>query len=238
MLIYLDLETTGLDKKDRICSIGLIGKEAQNLLTQSDLIRPPKKIRPDAMAVHHITNEMVRKAPLFDESASAAWLHEHNNTDNILIAHNIEFDLGMMQKEGLVWQGGMIDTLKCTKHLIAEIDHFSLQYLRYELGIYKNEYEAAEELGIDLVAHTAMSDALHVKLLHEYLNDMADDDRLMELTVERALVKKFIFGKYKGRYIEEIAMRDRAYLQWMLESMFDMDEDLRYSVQYYLKELR
>ncbi len=238
MLIYLDLETTGLEKGDRICSVGLIGVDGDQIVTLSDLIRAPKKIRPEAMAVHHITNEMVREAPGFSESECALWLDAHNSTDNILVAHNIEFDLRMLQKEGMVWQGGIIDTLKCTKHLITEIDRFSLQYLRYELALYKSEKEAAATMNIELNAHSVMSDALHVKLLHEYISDIADDERLMELTVEQALVKKFVFGKYKGRYIEEIAMQDRGYLQWMLENMFDMDSDLRYSVRHYLKEVR
>ncbi len=238
MLIYLDLETTGLEKKDRVCAIGLIGVEGEQVTVMSDLVKPPKKIRPEAMAIHHITNEMVSVKPPFLESKTLKWLSEHNRIDNILVAHNIDFELTMLQKEGLVWQGAIIDTLKCTKHLIEECEKHSLQYLRYELGLYKSEAAAAKALDIPLVAHTVLSDALHAKLLHEYLRDMADDERLFELTVKRALIQKFNFGKYSGRYIEEIVMRDPGYLEWMLGNMFDMDEDLRYSVEYYLQEAR
>lgn len=238
VLIYIDLETTGLEPKDRICAIGLIIKDADAVETMSDLVKPPRKIRPEAMAVHHITNEMVKEKPAFLESGTAKWLQQYNSPDNVLIAHNIDFELTMLQREGIIWQGAIIDTLKCTKHLIAEVEQHSLQYLRYELGLYKTESEAAEALEIPLVAHTALSDALHTKLLHEYLNQMADDERLFELTVERVLIQKFAFGKYNGRYIEEIAMSDPGYLNWMLESMSDMDDDLRYSVEYYLKETR
>jgi DNA polymerase-3 subunit epsilon/exodeoxyribonuclease X len=235
MLIYLDLETTGLEAKDRLCAIGMIGVEGDSITTHYDLIKPPKKIRPDAMAVHHITNEMVKEKPLFSETGSAKWLQKHNTPDNILLGHNIAFDLSMLQKEGFVWQGGIIDTLKCTRHLIEECEQYGLQYLRYELGLYKDEADEAQKLGIDLKAHDALSDAFHVKKLHDYLADMADVERLLELTVERALITKFAFGKYKGRHIEEIAMNDRGYLEWMLNEMFDMDEDLRYSVEYFLR---
>jgi DNA polymerase-3 subunit epsilon/exodeoxyribonuclease X len=31
-------------------------------------------------------------------------------------------------------------------------------------------------------------------------------------------------------------MKDPAYLKWMLESLMDMDEDLRYSIEYYLRD--
>ncbi|MEA3374199.1 MAG: exonuclease domain-containing protein [Campylobacterota bacterium] len=238
MLIYLDLETTGVEKKDRICAIGLIAVEGEDVTVMNDLVKPPRKIRPEAMAVHHITNEMVSDKPPFLDSETVKWLSEHNSADNVLIAHNVDFELTMLQREGIVWQGAIIDTLKCTKHLIKEVEKHSLQYLRYELGLYKSEVKAAKTLDIPLIAHTVLSDALHAKLLHEYLNEMADDERLFELTVERALIQKFNFGKYSGRYIEEIAMRDPGYLEWMLGNMFDMDEDLRYSVEYYMRETR
>jgi DNA polymerase-3 subunit epsilon/exodeoxyribonuclease X len=238
MLIYFDLETTGLEKNDRICSMGCIAVDGASRNIYSELIKPPKKIRPEAMAVHHITNETVAGSPAFKESAFVQWLEEQNCTENILVSHNIEFDLKMLEKEGFVWQGGIVDTLKCTKHLIAEIDRFSLQYLRYELGLYKSEAKEADVLDLTLQAHSVLSDALHVMLLHRYLNDMADDEKLMELTLECALVRKLNFGKYNGRYIEEIAMQDRGYLEWMLSSMFDLDSDMRHSVKYYLKEVK
>ena len=47
-------------------------------------------------------------------------------------------------------------------------------------------------------------------------------------------MQKFEFGKYSGRYIEEISMCDRGYLEWMLGNIMDLDEDLRYSIEYNL----
>jgi len=49
-------------------------------------------------------------------------------------------------------------------------------------------------------------------------------------------MQKFNFGKYEGRYIEEISICDRGYLEWMLMNILDLDEDLRYSINYYLEE--
>jgi uncharacterized protein (DUF3820 family) len=70
-------------------------------------------------------------------------------------------------------------------------------------------------------------------MVHEYLKTLADDERLIELTRTAVVMQKFTFGKYKGRYIEEIAMQDRGYLEWMLHNIHD-DEDLHYTVEYYL----
>ena len=146
MLIYLDLETTGLEETDRICSAGMLVNDQGRWSAKEERIKPPRRIRPEAMAVHHITDEMVKNAPMFERSQTAAFLQEHNSMGNTLVAHNAGFELAMLAKEGLIWQGGVIDTLKCSKHLIEEIDRFSLQYLRYELGLYRSEAEEAARL--------------------------------------------------------------------------------------------
>jgi DNA polymerase III epsilon subunit-like protein len=233
VLIFHDLETTGLEEADRICALGLIVEGEDGCMTDEALIKPPRKIRSEAMAVHHITNEMVKEAPAFGSSKIGTLLQDYNNSDNILLAHNINFDLSMLAKEDFFWQGGVIDTLKCSRHLIDEIERFSLQYLRYELGLYRSEEKEAKRLGLMLKAHSALSDAFHVRLLHHYLNEMADDEKLMELTIEPVLIKKFVFGKHKDHYLEEVAMNDAAYLRWMLEQ--SIDEDLEYSIKHYLQ---
>lgn len=232
MLIFLDLETTGLDDEDRICSMGFLLDNGEDVTTYESYIKSPRKIRTEAMMIHHITNEMMANAPTFDNAQIVDELQKYNNSDNILIAHNINFDLGMLAKEDFLWQGGVIDTLKCSRHLIEEIDLFSLQYLRYELQLYQQEMALAQKLNIDLKAHNALSDALHVKLLYEYLKAFVDDNTLMLLSTRPALIKKFVFGKHKGAYIEEVVMKDRSYLEWLLKQ--EIDEDLSYSINYYL----
>ena len=71
--------------------------------------------------------------------------------------------------------------------------------------------------------------------MHHYLNEMADDSRLMELSIEPVLIKKFVFGKYRDHYLEEVAMNDAGYLRWMLDQA--IDEDLEYSIKHYLEHL-
>ncbi len=212
--------------------MGLITVDDDRIETDYALIKPPRKIRSEAMAVHHITNEMVSGAPHFSGASVTARLETHNHVDTVLVGHNITFDLAMLAKEGLTWHGGIIDTLRCSRHLIEEIDRFSLQYLRYELGLYKGEADEASALGLQETAHHALGDAFHVRRLHRYLNTMADDEELMALTLEPVLIRKFLFGKYKDHYLEEVAMNDAGYLHWMLGQ--NIDEDLQYSIKHYL----
>lgn len=235
MLIYIDLKTTGYETNDKICAVAvlLIDNEKKEII--KEFIDPQKKVRPEASAVHHITNEMVKDTKSFEESSIKELLEKYNAPEHTLIGHNTPFIFQNLAKEGFIYQGSFIDTLKSTRVLIPECEQFALQFLRYELGLYRVENDLFKELNMDSQRTEIGNDALHVRLLHLYLNDLADDERLQELSSAPALLQKFGFGKYKGRYIEEIAMNDRGYLTWMFESMENLDEDMRYSIEHYLK---
>ena len=235
--LFLDLETTGLESKDRICELALIVEDEDSDLLSQDLCKSPKKISKEAMSIHHITNEMVADSPLCKETGTYKLLQEHNVEENLLIAHNVNFDLGMLEKEGFHCKMEVVDTLRCVKALIPECDKFNLQFLRYELNLYKEENALAEEMGVELNAHRALSDCLHLKLLWKTLLQYATVSQLIEISARPVLLQKLPFGKYGGRYIEEICELDRGYLHWMIENIEDMDDDLRYSIRHHMKEL-
>ncbi|MEK6659074.1 MAG: exonuclease domain-containing protein [Campylobacterota bacterium] len=227
MLIFLDVETTGLESSDKICSIGIIGVRENEIFSKYELVNEGKKISSKASSINHITNEMIKGKLTLKESEAWKFLQEHNRENSTIIAHNVNFDLKMLLACGFVWHGKIIDTLRVTKHLIPECEYFSLQFLRYELKLYKM-------LESEFIPHNALSDAMHVKLLYEYLLDIKAHEELIELTLKKVLIEKFDFGKYNGRYIEEISMYDRGYLEWVLLNIADLDEDFRYSINRYL----
>ncbi len=71
-LIVFDIESTGADVvKDRIMQIALIKYPADGgePIEKNLLINPQYPIKPDALAVHGITVEMVRNKPTFAETA-------------------------------------------------------------------------------------------------------------------------------------------------------------------------
>jgi len=231
MLIFLDLETTGLNPEDKICSIAVLYENK----FQYELINEGKKIPSEASAIHHLTNEDIKEKRPFVKSEIYRFLEENNSQENTLIAHNIKFDLEKLSSHGVIWRGDIIDTLKVTKHLIPECELFSLQFLRYELKLYKQESSEKEQYGIKdaLSAHNALSDALVCKLLFDNLRDLSDEERMKELSFKNVLLEKLNFGKYKGRYIEDICINDSGYAHWLLNS--DVDEDMKYSINYYLQ---
>ena len=228
MLLFLDIETTGLENEDKICSIGLFAVDAESVVQKYDLVNEGKKISSKASSINHITNEMLKDKPKFQESETYKFLCEHNKEETTLVAHNSKFDLKMLLACGFEFTGQTIDTLRVTKHLIPECDFFSLQFLRYELKLYRDEEKES-------FAHNALSDAKVVKLLYEYLLNMATHEEMCELSSKKVFMQKLNFGKYAGRYIEDIGMCDYKYLEWMLTNILDLDEDLRYSIGYHLQ---
>ncbi len=236
-LVFLDLETTGLDEDDQICELAFISVEDTVFTLQQSLCLSTKKIKTEAMALHHITNEMLKQAQKCEDTKTYATLQELNKEDTILIMHNSAFTLNMLQNLGFHSKMQVVDTLRCTKALIPECDMFNLQFLRYELLLYKKEEAFSKDLGIKVMAHRAFSDALHVKLLFDSLLEYVTLSELITISSNPILMQKLPFGKYSGRYIEEIAQADRPYLLWMMQGIKNMDEDLKYSLEYYLENM-
>ncbi len=98
--IIFDTETTGLDsKQDRIIEIG--GVELENHFptgrTLHIFISPgDRKVHPDALAVHGITDEFLKDKPPF---ASAAAQILEFFADARWVAHNASFDMGFINAE-------------------------------------------------------------------------------------------------------------------------------------------
>ncbi|MEA3371178.1 MAG: 3'-5' exonuclease, partial [Campylobacterota bacterium] len=82
MLIFLDLETTGLESEDKICSIAVVVVEGEKTYHKYELINEGKKIPAEASSIHHITNEMIKESSAFKESETFAFLNKNNTQEN------------------------------------------------------------------------------------------------------------------------------------------------------------
>jgi DNA polymerase III epsilon subunit-like protein len=243
--VLFDTETTGNQKEDKIIQIGamVVGSRGE-VEVYDELCSTDIPIKIEAMEVHNITPELlVGKSP-FNATKFYRDLMLINNEQNYLIAHNIEFDLGMLQKEGFVNRMKLIDTLRCSKHLFPDSEYHRLQYFRYSLGLYKEEQKEAEKYNITIKAHDAIGDVLVMKLLlsrlvarvkekYQGVNPMV---KLEELTQTPVIMKSFKFGKYKGEEIDDIARSDAGYIRWMLKSL-ELDDDLKYTLERVLENV-
>ena len=240
--LLFDTETTGNQEPDRIIQVGaMIVHSKDEIEVLDELCLAPVPISIEAMEVHNITPELIADKGLYDETDFAMKVLQYNQEENYLIAHNISFDLAMLEKEGFENHYTLIDTLRCAKHLLPQSPNHRLQYLRYALELYQIEEQEAQKLGITIKAHDAIGDVLVMKLLLSKLVRLSQEkfpgvnpmQKLAELTQTPVMMKTFKFGKYKDREISQIVNEDRGYLQWMRENL-DLDEDMQYTLDYHL----
>ncbi|HIP18131.1 MAG TPA: 3'-5' exonuclease [Sulfurovum sp.] len=244
MAVYVlfDTETTGNQEQDRIIQIGaMIVHSKENIELFDELCSTSEPIKIEAMEVHNITPDVIENQPTYAETAFAKKVVELNQKENYLIAHNINFDLGMLEKEGFTNNYTLIDTVRCAKHLLPDSPYHRLQYLRYSLELYKTEQAEAHKMGITIKAHDAIGDVLVMKLLLSKLVQLTQTQfpgvnpmqKMAELTQTPVLMKTFKFGKYKGRDIEEVSHEDIGYIKWMRNNL-DLDEDMAFTLDSYL----
>ena len=244
MAVYVlfDTETTGNQEQDRIIQVGaMIVHSKENIEIFDELCSTTVPISLEAMEVHNITPDVIENQPPYAETAFSKKVVELNNKENYLIAHNIGFDLGMLEKEGFTNNYTLIDTVRCAKHLLPDSPYHRLQYLRYALDLYKTEQAEAHKLGVTIKAHDAIGDVLVMKLLLSKLVQLTQESfpgmnpmqKMAELTQTPVIMKTFKFGKYKGREIEEIANEDMGYVKWMRNNL-DLDEDMTFTLDHYL----
>lgn len=150
--IVIDLETTGHspDDGDKIIEIGMVVINNDKITdTYSSFFQPKQSIPPFIAHLTGITNEDVKDAPLFEEEAAQI---VRMFKGSYLIAHNVPFDLGFLNKE--LAQVGfeqlsipVIDTVELSRILYPQAGSYKLEQLAEYLNITHDQ------------PHRALSDA-------------------------------------------------------------------------------
>ena len=235
--IIFDTETTGVGSDDRIIQVGAIfidSKDRENSKVFDELCSTNKAISIGAMATHGIRDIELDGKPPFSETKFYQYLMQNNREENYLIAHNIEFDLGMLEREGYQNRTQLIDTLQCVKHLYEigeeingyKVPNHKLQSFRYMLFSKDEEESEATKFGIEIKAHDAIGDVLILKLLlreiykkiMERYNLQGYEEimqKMVALTQEPVEIKVLNFGKHSGKSIAEIEQIDSGWIDWL-----------------------
>ena len=197
--IFFDTETTGIEAEDQIIQIGAIITDSKGELYKSgvydELCSSKIPIKLQAMSTHGIRQIELEGKPEFKKTEFWSDLNELNCGDNYLIAHNLPFDLGMLEKHGFKNEYQIIDTLKCAMHLYdVKVPHVSaglgqedliedeildknnnivpnykLQTFRYKLFSKEEEEKEAQKYGVEIKAHDAIGDVLVLKMFLKVL---------------------------------------------------------------------
>ncbi len=161
--VYLDTETTGLERFDEIIEISIIDDEGQLLF--GSLVKPSQPIPFDSTRIHGITNEDVQGA----RSWPAVWPEVRAALfGRLVVIYNEEFDLRMMQQSHaryrLPWRDKFttFDLLKLYAEFYGEWDPRRRSYRYHSLAA------AGRHCQISLPnAHRSTADTLLTRaLLH------------------------------------------------------------------------
>lgn len=232
-LIFLDTETTGNEVgKDRLCQICY----KHNDVIKTAYFKPPVPISVKAMSVTHITNKTVADKEAFIGSKMAKELDELLE-EGILVAHNAKFDIAMLEAEGLIVPN-FICTLRVARNLDEDcvIPEYNLQFLRYFLNL---EIEGgAHDAESDVKTLVAVFDRLLAKVMEKIPDREKAIEKMIEISANPVMFKKFNFGKYKDMSVADVFKKDPGYLEWLLKTKLadgGQDEDWIYTLQQYIK---
>jgi exodeoxyribonuclease X len=237
--VILDTETTGTDAEDRICQLAylVLGDTGEVVEHYNELCTPPVGLKYDAMAIHHITPEMLDGKPSCTETRGFRRLLELNIPENLLVIQNAPFDLAMLEKEGFENRMRLIDTFRLVRKFLPDSPQHGQQYLRYALGLYRQEPALIEKLGEEVRAHDALGDVIVLKHLYEYLLQDHSAEEMAGLCAAPILLERIPMGRHRGKGIEEVALEHRNDLLYMIEN-FDLDQDVRHSFDHWLERTK
>lgn len=175
------------------------------------------------MAIHHITNDMVSFAESPDIVINDI-LCQIGTPDLVLVAHNAEFDKGMV---GAVYPAlkdkPWICTWRCGMHLWPDAPGHSNQTLRYWLHL-------SPVLPGGLYPHRALYDTIVTRSLLDKMLETHTLEQLVDLSTQPVLQKTIRFGKHRGMLWSDVP---RDYLQWLVRQ--DMDMDVLHTARHWLR---
>lgn len=249
-LVIFDTETTGLNEEDRIIQVGAIISEIGNPSyferAYDELCSVETPIKIESMAVHGIRQEDIKDKSSFSETKFKKRFDELNSNENYLIAHNLDFDKKMIEKEGYSnrIEFKLIDTYQCVKHLYQigdeingyKLPNHKLQTFRYMMFNNLEEEKEAKKYDVEIKAHDAIGDVvilkmflgklfLKVKSQYKLKSTKEVFDKMVELSslpVEMKIVP--FFKKHPNKTVQEIDKVDPSYIDYFYKQQKEYKE--------------
>jgi DNA polymerase III subunit epsilon len=163
--VYLDTETTGLEKGDEIVEISIIDDEGCILF--DSLIRPSQKIPASSTRIHGITDEMVKTVrpwPLMWQEIRSVL------SGRLVVIYNADFDLRLMQQSHTRYKMPWRESInaECAMKLYAKYrNNWDPQRRSYR---FISLEDARKQCSLTLPnAHRATADALLARAVFRYM---------------------------------------------------------------------
>lgn len=218
--VCIDCESTGLDTaNDRIIEVAVATFTLDGVIESLDALVDPEREIPEAsIAVHHITQEMVRGKPKIHEVLPELLKLIGRRP---IVGHGITFDIELIDQACkranlacTIKNNPAFDTLRLAR-LYGESPSNSLEQLRKHFNI--------EEEG----AHRALSDVtVNVQVFKRLAANFKTTQDIEKVLSKPIAMKAMPLGKHKGRLMKEIPLE---YLLWAARQ--DFDQDLLFSLR-------
>src|SRR5215216_721796 len=133
-IVAIDIETTGLsEERDAIIEIGAVKFKGHRVEAEwSTLVNPNRHIPEFVSGLTGISDVEVRNAPRFQEVAEELEAFVGNAP---VVGHNVRFDLGFLQRAGLLRYNEVVDTYELAAVLMPTASRYNLGALGKQLGI-------------------------------------------------------------------------------------------------------
>jgi DNA polymerase III subunit epsilon len=230
-IAFIDLETTGVNIAiDRVIEIAIIKiLPDKTKVVKHKLVNPQMPIPKASSAVHGITDEKVKDAPIFKEVADE--LKQFIDNADLSGYNSNRFDIPLLMEEFL--RAGI--TLEMHNRKMLDVQTiFHMMEKRTLAAAYKFYCEKELE-----DAHSAQADAtatweiLEAQLLrYEHLGNTLEtvlqftgEEKYVDFARRFVLendVEVFNFGKFKGRCVAEVLKAEPQYYDWMMKGDFPL----------------
>jgi DNA polymerase III epsilon subunit family exonuclease len=178
-IVIFDFETTGLDfEQDQIIEIGAIKIKGGAAIDQySSFVQPTIALPEIVQNITGITPEMLEGQPRIDDVLGVFLKFIQGS---ILVAHNAEFDMGMLKaaclRQGIDLDWPVFCTLKMARELLPDLEKRTLDALAQHFGL---EFESR---------HRSIGD---VKVTAAVLQELLTADE-MDLSLWRHLQRFYV----------------------------------------------
>jgi DNA polymerase-3 subunit epsilon len=232
----LDLETTGLNlTTDRVVEIAMIrvNVDGTNLIKRK-LVNPERPIPEESSAIHGITNEMVKDAPVFRQIANE--VKQFMDGADLGGYNSNKFDWPMLAEEFL--RSGL--EFDITGRVLLDVQKiFHVMEPRTLKAAYtfycQKDLENAHSASADVQATWEVFEAQLQKYPQlgntlESVTKIVGDEDIVDFA--RRIIREhgkeyFNFGKHKGKAVVDVFKAEPSYYDWMMKSEFPLHTKLK-----------
>lgn len=223
-----DTETTGLPGKHDpvgVCEIAWVDIDVVNgkpvfAGQYETLLNPGKPIPAQAMAIHHIYDEMVVNSPSLEDI-------DYVDPERYPVAHYAEFDKQFLPAVTLPW----ICTRRLAQHIWPDLEGYSNQFLRYAV-VKEHGWVIPEERLGGIAPHRAMYDTVCTSYLFSLqllkLKQFKTEQEIAEYSSKPIIELRAAFGKHRGELWDEIPT---GYINWCMNNIKDMNADTKATLE-------